>query len=272
MQQQIGGADFLERGLEGFDQHVGQAMDKADRVGQHHRHLAGQPQAPDGRVERRERTVGGFDAGLRKRVHQGRFPRVGIADQRHGRIGNLEPAPALDRARALDFAEALAQTGEPLAHAAAVDFELGFAGAADADTAARGAAAAGLARKMGPLARQARLQIAQLRDLDLELALQRARALGEDVEDELAAIDHAQLEFLFQVARLRGAERVVEDRQRGAALAREVAHLLDLAAPDKGARVGMLEFLADGGGDPRAGAFGQRVEFAERVFAGDRAV
>jgi hypothetical protein len=34
----------------------------------------------------------------------------------------------------------------------------------------------------------------------------------------------------------------------------------------------MLEFLADGRGNPCAGAFGQRVEFAERVFAGDRAV
>ena len=111
---------------------------------------------------------------------------------------------------------------------APVDFELGFAGTARADTAAGAAAAAGLARKMGPLAGQARLQIAQLRDLDLELALEGARALGEDVEDQLAAIDHAQLELVFEIARLRGAQRVVENRQRRAALAREVAHF---AAP-----------------------------------------
>src|SRR5207245_9103075 len=31
-------------------------------------------------------------------------------------------------------------------------------------------------------------------------------------------------------------------------------------------------FLAEEGGDPCARAFGQRVEFTERVFAGDRAV
>src|SRR5207245_8292710 len=127
--------------------------------GAHPRHLAWQPEAADGRVERRERAVRSFDAGLRKGVHQGRFPRVGIADQRHGWIGNLEPATTLDRARAFDFAEALAQPSQTLAHAPAVDFELRFAGAADPDTAARGAAAAGLTRKMGPLARQARGQV-----------------------------------------------------------------------------------------------------------------
>ena len=33
-----------------------------------------------------------------------------------------------------------------------------------------------------------------------------------------------------------------------------------------------FEFLADGAGDLRAGAFGQRAEFAERVFAGDSVV
>src|SRR3984893_12761140 len=147
-------------------------MDEADRVGQHHRHLAGESQTPNGRVEGREGAVGGFDAGLRERIHQSRFSRIGIVDQRHGRVGDLKTTPALDRARTLDIAEPLARASEALADAAAVDFELSFAGAADADTAARGAAAAGLAREMGPLARQPRLQIAELRDLDLELALQ----------------------------------------------------------------------------------------------------
>src|SRR3982074_565228 len=47
----------LGGGIEGFDQHVRQAMDEADGVGQHHRHLAGEPQAPNGRVEGRERAV-----------------------------------------------------------------------------------------------------------------------------------------------------------------------------------------------------------------------
>ena len=54
-------------------------------------------------------TVGGLDAGLGQRVHQGRFAGVGIADQRNGRIGNFEPPLALDRARAFDLAQALAQ-------------------------------------------------------------------------------------------------------------------------------------------------------------------
>ncbi len=56
---------------------------------------------------------------------------------------------------------------------------------------------------MRPLTRQPRLQITELRDLDLQLALERMRALREDVENQLAAIDHANLEFILQIARLR---------------------------------------------------------------------
>ena len=119
---------------------------------------------------------------------------------------------------------------------AAVDFELGLAGAARADRPPDPLPAAGLARQMGPLPGQPRLQIAQLGDLDLQLALERARPLREDIEDQLAAIDHAELELVLEIARLRGTERVVEDRQRRAAFMRELANLGGLAAADERAR------------------------------------
>ena len=231
--------------------------------------LPGSVEAADGRVERREGSVGGLDAGVGQRVHQGRFAGVGVADERDGRVGHFEPALALDRARALDVAQAHAQARQPFAHAAAVNFELGFAGSARADTSAAGAGAAGLARQMAPLAGETRLQIAQLRDFDLQFALERARALREDIENQLAAIDNAELELVFEIARLRGAERVVEDRERRAAFVGEFADLGGLAASDEGARVDVFELLLDLAGDFGAGACGQRAEFGERIVAGD---
>ena len=72
-----------------------------------------------------------------------------------------------------------------------------------------------------------------MRDFDLQLALQRARALRENIEDELAAIDDAKVEFLFEVARLRGAERVIENRERRAGPMRDFLDLGGLALADE---------------------------------------
>jgi hypothetical protein len=53
--------------------------------------------------------------------------------------------------------------------------------------------------------------VLQLRKLDLQLAFERARALREDVEDQAAAVEHAALELLFEVALLARAQRAVDD-------------------------------------------------------------
>jgi hypothetical protein len=93
---------------------------------------------------------------------------------------------------------------------------------------------------MAPLARQPRLQITQLRNFDLQLALERTRALRENIQNQLTAIDHAEFELVFEIARLRGAERVVEDRERRAAFLCEFPDLGGLAAPDKRAGIDVL--------------------------------
>ena len=69
---------------------------------------------------------------------------------------------------------------------AAVGFELRFAGTAQADTAL-------LPLEVGPAAHQSRRQVLQLRELDLQLAFEAARALREDVENQSGAIEHATL-------------------------------------------------------------------------------
>src|ERR1700733_10936014 len=122
---------------------------------------------------------------------------------------------------------------------------------------------------MRPLAREPRLQVTELRDFDLQLALERMRPLRENVENQLAAIDHTNLEFVLEIACLRGAERVVENRERRAFRRRQLAHLARLALADESARVGRLQALPNNAGNFGAGALSQSFQFVERFFAAD---
>jgi hypothetical protein len=119
------------------------------------------------------------------------------------------------------------------------------------------------------LAREPRLQVTELRDFDLQLALERMRALRENVENQLAAIDHTNLQLVLEIARLRGAECVVENRERCAFRGCQLAHLARLALADKSARVGRLQALPNNAGNFGAGALGQCFKFVERFFAAD---
>jgi hypothetical protein len=82
----------------------------------------------------------------------------------------------------------------------------------------------------------------------------------------LTAVDHPDLEFVFEIASLRRAERVVENRERRAVTLRKFAHLGGFTTADKGARVDGLQVLLDQTGDVGASALGQRTEFGQRVF------
>ena len=62
---------------------------------------------------------------------------------------------------------------------------------------------------MLPLPHEAREEVGELGQLDLELALHGARALGEDVEDERGAVDDLEAERAAEVALLDGRERIV---------------------------------------------------------------
>ena len=93
-------------------------------------------------------------------------------------------------------------------NAAAIGFELGFAGSASADAAAElrhGFAAAG----------EARQHVFELRELNLELALARAGVAGKDVEDELRAVEDAAGQGGLEVAQLRGRKVVIEENEVG---------------------------------------------------------
>ncbi len=78
----------------------------------------------------------------------------------------------------------------------------------------------------------------QLRKLDLQLALEGAGPLREDVEYEPGAVEDAALEALLEVALLTRRERVVEDDDLRALRHHRGADLFRLALADEEPRVG----------------------------------
>ena len=83
------------------------------------------------------------------------------------------------------FPRELLELMDAVARAAAVDLQLGLAGPAAAD-------AAGQARHHRALLVEPRERVLELRQLDLQLAVAAPRALCEDVEDELRAVDRLE--------------------------------------------------------------------------------
>ena len=121
-----------------------------------------------------------------------------------------------------------AQDGDPVAGQAAVGLELRLARAARADAAAE-------ALEVLPHAAHAGQVVVELRELDLELPLGGHGVLGEDVEDQLRAVDHAGVERVLEEALLRRIELVVDDQALGFELLEPLLDLLELALADVGA-------------------------------------
>ena len=100
----------------------------------------------------------------------------------------------------------------------------------------------------------------QLRQLDLQLALPRARTLRENIENERRAIEDLAVERLLQVAALRGGKLVVEDDRVHLRLLALFGELLRLAFADisRRARGGqLLNPLAHHFAARRSGQFGK---------------
>jgi hypothetical protein len=110
--------------------------------------------------------------------------------------------------------------------------------------------------------------VAQLGEFHLQLALVGAGTLGEDVQDQAGAVQHAALQHPLQIAFLAGGELVIEDHQIGALLGDPIADLFGLALADEQARIGGLA----GAGDERhrlsARRTGQFRELAALVVPG----
>ena len=256
MQQQVGVDCLLQRGFEGLDQTVRQVADETHRVGQ--RNAAAdlrQVKLACGGVECGEQLVGRVGTRLDQGIEQCGLAGVGIAHQRNSKgVGTLALA-ALRGALALDLFEPLLDALDRLVDHAAVQLDLGFAGAAT------GAGSALLALQVAPAAHQTRTQVLQTREFDLQLALVAARALREYFQDEHGAVVDRHAQGALQVALLRGAERLVEQDFGGAMLLGQQLDLVCLAAAHEQGGIGCPAFAGDTRHRLQTGGLGEQPEF-----------
>jgi hypothetical protein len=120
-----------------------------------------------------------------------------------------------------------------------------------------------------PEAAHSREVVLELRELDLELPLGALCVLGEDVEDELRAIDDASFERVLECALLRRAQFLVDEENLGAARAIALLQLRQLPLADEGPRVWMTAVLHELRNGLDARRAGELSELCELLLAVD---
>ena len=197
MQEQVRQLDLLESRLEGFDERVRELADETHGVGEQNLLMVRQRELARGGIECFEKPIAGFDSRASEPIEEGGFAGVRVAHERDEWPVVAQAAFALDAPVFAHLGQFALEPGDAVLHAAAVDLELGFAGAACAD-------AAGLSREVTPHAGEAGEEVLELGEFDLQTALAGAGSGGENVEDQLAAVDDLPVGDFFQISALRG--------------------------------------------------------------------
>ncbi len=203
-----------------------------------------------GGVQRREQLVGGVGAGRSEAVEQRALARIGVADDGDRACLRTLALPALGVALAFNPIKALAQGANLPGNQTAVDFELFLAGATQADATA-------LPLKMRPAAYQAGRQMFQLGEFHCQLAFRTAGALGEDVENQCAAVDDAAGKLALKIALLHARQWMVEDHQFSTVFGAGRTNLFNLAATSEERGVRLFAATSDHAGRIRAGSGSQ---------------
>ena len=124
-----------------------------------------------------------------------------------------------------------------------------------------------LALEVRPQAGQSGEHIAILSQLDLRLGVGRGSSGGEDIKDEAGAVKDLDLQSLLNVAKLLGAELVVEDHDTDLVLLDEEADFLQLTLTDEGDGVGLIKALGEATYGSHTSCGGEEVQLVE-IFAG----
>jgi hypothetical protein len=90
---------------------------------------------------------------------------------------------------------------------------------------------------------QARQQVLQLRQLDLELRFPAAGAQRKDVENQLGPVHHPDAKRIFEALALSGREFIVEDDEIGIRFYGDCSKFLELSGTDVGMRIGRSDHL-----------------------------
>ena len=259
MQEQVGVDGLLQRGLEGLDQLVRQVADEADGVGQGHRAAQGfEVERAGGGVERGKQLVGGIGLGFDQGIEQRALAGIGIAHQRDPEGAAVAALVALGAALALDLGQPRLERFDALVDHAAVKLDLRLARA----TALAGTA--GLALQVAPAPHQARAQVLQPGQLDLQLAFMALRTLGKDLQDQRGAVGHGHPQVALKIALLGRRQGLVEDHAFGAMHLHQGLDLVGLAAAHKQRRVGCLAARDDPLHRHITRALGQQRQLIER--------
>ncbi len=107
-----------------------------------------------------------------------------------------------------------------------------------------------------------------MRQFDLELAFAGAGVNGENVENELRAVDHATADAFFHVAKLNRGEVVVDNDERNFAGVRLRANFFEFAFADERCGINGVANLQHRPGNIGAGADGELLELAQGIAAG----
>jgi hypothetical protein len=106
--------------------------------------------------------------------------------------------------------------------------------------------------------------VLQLRELDLQFAFVRTRALREDVEDQAGAVDDAAFGQLLEIALLHRAQGPVDQDQVRVERLPLLGEFLGLAAADVVARIGLVDTRCQRTDDAGAGRARELAEFIQR--------
>ena len=216
---------------------------------------------PGGGVQGVKQPVIGGNSRAGQMVQQGGFACVGIAHDGHHRDGVLHPPLPLDGPHLTHLLQLLLQTVDALADVAAVALQFGFAGAAGTDAAALPGKADAHAGKPGQ-------KILILGQFDLQPALPGLCPLGEDVEDQRAAVEYRHAQNILQGPDLACGELVVKNGHGGCRGLDQQPHLLGLALADEGVGVGSVAVLQDFRSAEAACRLQQRLQLLQRLLGG----
>ena len=259
MQDQVRVEGLLERRVERGDEVVREALKKADRVRQQDRPAVRKDPAAGPGIQGREGHIRRELIGPREAIQQGRLACVRVSHEPDHKLATSRAHLTL--LAAFDHRQLPLQVRDPLVQEPLVRLQLRLTRTAGADRALH-------AFKVRPHAAQARHEIDVLRELDLQAGLLRLGPTGEDVEDELRAIDHSRPPGLLEVPTLGGREVVVDhDAVRLKPLGL-LTDLLHLALSKEGGRVLAATRLGEPvPHDLRVRGLDQSLELGERTIA-----
>jgi hypothetical protein len=142
---------------------------------------------------------------------------------------------------------------------AAIGFELRFARATSADAASE-------LRHGFSSSSQARQQVFELSQLDLQLALSRPGMPGKDVENQLRPIEYPARKCCLEIPQLGWGQVVIEEHKVCLARCDDCLDFLDLARPDQRSGIGPWPPLQQLRRNFCAGAPDKLAKFGKRLL------